>query len=218
VTLGDFIPGSGPAHMQVYLAARFEGFIWAFPPPSHASWGLITRSEPGWTARAKTLLSNFIVADLGPDPLKHAEFYSAPVPCLGPHSWARNRISGERWALIGDAAGLVDPITGEGIHYAFKSAELLAQTIEKPDEYASQVGREIGRELARAARMYRRFYRGRFLGADFRKRTIQLSRRSRTLRSVLGDLILGNQSYLTLKKDLVFSIPSIGIDLITGRI
>ncbi|PYS17103.1 MAG: hypothetical protein DMG15_00225 [Acidobacteria bacterium] len=66
--------------------------------------------------------------------------------------------------------------------------------------------------------MYRRFYRGRFLGADFRKRTIQLSRRSRTLRSVLGDLILGNQSYLTLKKDLVFSIPSIGIDLITGRI
>src|SRR2546429_1498651 len=218
VTLGYFIPGSGPAHMKVYFVPGFEGYIWSFPRPSHISYGLITRSEPGWTARAKTLLSNFIVADLGPDPLKHAEFYSAPVPCLGPHSWARNRISGERWALIGDAAGLVDPITGEGIHYAFKSAELLAQTIEKPDEYASQVGKEIGRELARAARMYRRFYRGRFLGADFRKRTIQLSRRSRTLRLVLANLILGNQSYLTLKKDLVFSIPSIGIDLITGRI
>ena len=218
VTLGYFIPGSGPAHMKVYFVPGFEGYIWSFPRPSHISYGLITRSEPGWTARAKTLLSNFIVADLGPDPLKHAEFYSAPVPCLGPHSWARNRISGERWALIGDAAGLVDPITGEGIHYAFKSAELLAETIDKPNEYASRVEKEIGHELARAARMYRRFYRGRFFGGDFRKRTVQLSKRSRTLRSVLGNLILGNQSYLTLKKDLVFSIPSIGIDLITGRI
>jgi len=119
--------------------------------------------------------------------------------------------------LIGDAAGLVDPITGEGIHYALKSAELLAETIEQPNKYALRVEKEIGHELARAARMYRRFYRGRFFGADFRKRTIQLSKRSRTIRSVLGNLILGNQSYLTLKKRLVFSIPSIGIDLITGR-
>jgi hypothetical protein len=30
-------------------------------------------------------------------------------------------------------------------------------------------------------------------------------------------LIAGNQSYLELKKKLFFSIPSIGIDLITGR-
>ncbi len=217
VTLGYFIPGSGPAHMKIYFVPGFEGYIWSFPRPTHISYGLITRSEPGWTPRAKTLLSNFIVADLGPDPLRHAEFYSAPVPCLGPHSWVRNRISGERWALIGDAAGLVDPITGEGIHYAFKSAELLAETIEQPNKYALRVEKEIGHELARAARMYRRFYRGRFFGADFRKRTIQLSKRSRTIRSVLGNLILGNQSYLTLKKRLVFSIPSIGIDLITGR-
>jgi len=217
VTLGYFIPGGGPAHMKIYFVPGFEGYIWSFPRPGHISYGLITRSEPGWTARAKTLLSNFIVADLGPDPLRHAEFYSAPAPCLGPHSWVRNRISGERWPVIGDAAGLVDPITGEGIHYAFKSAELLAETIEEPNEYATRVEKEIGRELARAARMYRRFYRGRFLGGDFRKRTVQLSKRSRTLRFVLGNLILGNQSYLTLKKNLVFSIPSIGIDLITGR-
>jgi flavin-dependent dehydrogenase len=112
---------------------------------------------------------------------------------------------------------LVDPITGEGIFYAFKSAEILADTIERPGEYATKVRMEIGRELARAAKMYRRFYRGRFLGGDFRRRTVQFSKRSRTLRSILGNLILGNQSYLTLKKKLFFSIPSVGIDLITGR-
>jgi flavin-dependent dehydrogenase len=203
--------------MKIYFVPGFEGYIWSFPRPNHISYGLITRSEPGWAGRAKSLLSNFIIADLGSDVLEHAEFYSAPVPCLGPRSWKNNQISGRHWALVGDAAGLVDPITGEGIYYAFKSAQILAETIERPDEYASRVATEIGRELARSARMYKRFYRGRFLGGDFRKRTVQFSLRSRTLRSLLGNLILGNQSYLTLKKKLLLSIPSVGIDLITGR-
>jgi geranylgeranyl reductase family protein len=217
VTLGYFIPGNFPSHMKIYFVPAFEGYIWSFPRPGHTSYGLITRSEPGWTSRAKTLLSNFIVADLGAEVIEQAEFYSAPVPCLGPRSWKKNQISGERWALVGDAAGLVDPITGEGIYYAFRSAQILAETIDNPQQYASKVGTEIGRELQRASRMYKRFYRGRFLGGDFKKRTVQLSRRSRTLRKILGNLIAGNQSYLGLKKKLFFSIPSIGIDLMTGR-
>jgi flavin-dependent dehydrogenase len=217
VTLGYFILGNHPPHMKIYFVPEFEGYIWSFSRPNHISYGLVTRSNPGWTGRARMLLSNFIIADLGSDVLAQAEFYSAPIPCLGPASWKNNQIAGERWALVGDAAGLADPITGEGIYYAFKSAEILAETIEKPGQYASRIESEIGRELARAARMYRRFYQGRFLGGDFRKRTIQFSKRSRTLRSLLGNLILGNQSYLTLKKKLFFSIPSVGIDLITGR-
>jgi flavin-dependent dehydrogenase len=217
VTLGYFILGNVPAQMKIYFVPGFEGYIWSFPRPNHISYGLMTRSEPGWTSRAKTLLSNFIIADLGADVLEHAEFYSAPVPCLGPRSWQKNQISGPGWALVGDAAGLADPITGEGIYYAFKSAEILAETIEKPSEYAVRVDKEIVRELASASRMYKRFYRGRFLGGDFRKRTVQFSTRSRTLRSLLGNLILGNQSYVTLKKKLFLSIPSVGMDLIRGR-
>jgi geranylgeranyl reductase family protein len=217
VTLGYFILGHADSQMKVYFVPEFEGYIWSFPRPNHVSYGLITRSEPGWTARAKTLLSNFIIADMGSDVLEHAEFYSAPVPCLGPRSWQKNRISGPGWALVGDAAGLADPITGEGIYYAFKSAEILAATIEKPLDYAARVDKEIVRELSMASRMYKRFYRGRFLGGDFRKRTVQFSTRSRTLRSLLGNLILGNQSYQTLKKKLFLSIPSVGMDLITGR-
>jgi hypothetical protein len=34
---------------------------------------------------------------------------------------------------------------------------------------------------------------------------------------VLGNVIAGNQSYLALKKKLVFSIPKIGWDLVTGK-
>jgi geranylgeranyl reductase family protein len=217
VTLGYFIPGKFQAHMKIYFVPGFEGYIWSFPRENHTSFGLITRSEPGWTSRAKTLLTNFIVADLGSETLEQAEFYSAPVPCLGPRTWKENRISGTGWALIGDAAGLVDPITGEGIYYAFKSAQILAETIDHPGQYQIKIGNTLGKELARSSRMYPRFYRGRFLGGDFKKRTIQFSRRSRTIRGILGNLIAGNQSYLSLKKKLVFSLPSIGIDLITGR-
>ena len=217
VTLGYFIPGKFQSHMKIYFVPDFEGYIWSFPRQSHTSYGLITRSEAGWTSRAKTLLSNFITADLGAEVLEQAEFYSAPVPCLGPRAWKKNQIYGPGWALVGDAAGLVDPITGEGIYYAFKSAQLLAETIDQPNQYEAKVRMTIGRELERSSRMYKRFYRGRFFGADFKKRTIQFSRRSRTIRTILGNLIAGNQSYLSLKKKLILSLPSIGIDLITGR-
>jgi len=217
VTLGYFIPGKFQSQMKIYFVPDFEGYIWSFPRQSHTSYGLIARSVPGWTSRAKTLLSNFITADLGSEVLEHAEFYSAPVPCLGPQAWKKNQISGPGWALVGDAAGLVDPITGEGIYYAFKSGQLLAEAMGQPNQYEAKVQLTIGRELERCSRMYKRFYRGRFFGADFKKRTIQFSRRSRTIRTILGNLIAGNQSYLSLKKKLVFSLPSIGIDLITGR-
>jgi geranylgeranyl reductase family protein len=217
VTVGYFIRADGPPQMKVYFVPDFEGYIWSFPRPNHISYGLITRSIPNWTVRSKTLLSNFIVADLGVDLLEQGEFYSAPVPCLGPQAWKRNQIAGDRWALVGDAAGLADPITGEGIYFALKSAEILAQTIESPQQYAAKVWSEIGIELERASRMYKRFYTGRFLGGDFKKRTVQLSQHSRTLRTILGNLIAGNQSYVGLKKKLFFSIPSVGIDLITRR-
>jgi geranylgeranyl reductase family protein len=217
VTLGYFIPGAVPAHMKIFFVPSLEGYIWSFPRPNHVSYGLITRSGPGWNFRAKTLLSNFIVADLGADVMENAEFYSAPVPCLRPKSWKDNAIAGEGWALVGDAAGLADPITAEGIYFAFRSAEHLADTIDNPGEYPKVVWNDIGRELARAARMYRRFYRGRFWGTDFRKRTVQLADRSRTVRQILGNLITGNQSYLNLKKTLVLSIPSVSWDLVSGR-
>ena len=217
ITLGYFIHSDGPATMKVFFVPTLEGYLWSFPRPNHVSYGLISKSGPGRTARAKELLSNFIVADLGPGIIENSEFYSAPVPCLRPQSWKQNTICGDGWALAGDAAGLVDPITGEGIYFAFRSAEILAETIDKPGEYQKTIWNEIGRDLAKASGLYRRFYTGRVLGGDVRERTIQMARRSRTVRHLLGNFISGHQPYLNLKKRLFFSIPSIGWDLVSGR-
>ena len=36
---------------------------------------------------------------------------------------------GRGWLAVGDAAGLVDPITGEGLYYAMRSADLAAKAL-----------------------------------------------------------------------------------------
>ena len=46
--------------MKIFFVPALEGYIWSFPRPNHISYGLISRSGPGRTARAKELLSNFI--------------------------------------------------------------------------------------------------------------------------------------------------------------
>jgi flavin-dependent dehydrogenase len=40
------------------------------------------------------------------------------------------RAAGDGWLLIGDAAGFIDPFTGEGIYRALRSARLAAEAIE----------------------------------------------------------------------------------------
>jgi hypothetical protein len=210
VTLGYFIPGSFPSHMKIYFVPAFEGYIWSFPRPNHTSYGLITSGEPGWASRAKTLLSNFIVADLGADVIAHAEFYSAPVPCLGPASWKKNRISGERWALVGDAAGLVDPITGEGIYYAFVCTDS-GRDIDAPHQYGARVGMKLA-ELARASRVYK----GSIGNIPGRFQEVFATRSQQNPENDSGNLIAGNQSYLSLKKTPCSRFRQLG-RLITGR-
>jgi menaquinone-9 beta-reductase len=65
------------------------------------------------------------------------------------------RRAGPGWLLVGDAAGFLDPFTGEGLHRALVSAELAAAAI---------VAREHGRATAFDA--YDRAMQRRFLAKD----------------------------------------------------
>ena len=69
--------------------------------------------------------------------------------------------TGLGWALLGDAAAHVNPMTGEGIAYALWSAELLAQAFqqEDPQVYESLWRSEYGRGLLAASGMLRRVQR-----------------------------------------------------------
>ena len=66
------------------------------------------------------------------DPLLGARFDRArrlnPPVCLGPLAVDNARASAPGLLLAGDAAGFVDPMTGDGLRFAFKGAELAART------------------------------------------------------------------------------------------
>jgi flavin-dependent dehydrogenase len=213
VTLGYFIPSAPSNEMKIYFLPGLEGYIWSFPRPDHVSYGLISRPEPGWAQRFKALLRHYALVDLGADAMRQAEFYSAPVPCLRPGSWRTNVFAGEGWALLGDAAGLVDAITGEGIYYALRSAELLGAHFPDVASYTEAIGLECVSELERAARMHEHFYRGRFCGGAFTLRMVQLARRSASVRHVVGELVAGSLPYVGLKRRLAGLLPRVAVEL-----
>jgi flavin-dependent dehydrogenase len=134
------------------------------------------------------------------------------IPALDVSTWDRLKACDAKraWALVGDAAGFVDPLTGEGIYYAIKSADLLAQAIMSRVEDFDEMWREsFGAEMRRASQLQHRFYRGKFAGAPLTERMVQFARRHRGIREVLRDLIAGEQGYVDLKPRLVRSLVSV---------
>jgi flavin-dependent dehydrogenase len=137
---------------------------------------------------------------------KSAERYAARIPGLEPRTWDHRHACGEQWALLGDAAGFADPVTGEGIYYALRSAELFtdAYLAGSPLDYEKLWRQDFGRELQRASQMRRKFY-GNFWGAPFTERMIDFARGHRGIRKVLGQLVAGDQGYTDLKRKLARS-------------
>ncbi len=123
--------------------------------------------------------------------------YSWPIPSLQASDLHAQVIAGARWCLLGDAAGLVDPITREGIYFALASAEWVADALMGPapaQAYAARVRDEAVPELARAARLKAGFFRPAFTALLMRA-----LQQSPAVRGVVADLVAGRQSYATLK-------------------
>jgi flavin-dependent dehydrogenase len=148
-----------------------------------------------------------------------AERYAARIPGLAPKTWDTRVACGGQlrpqpggkspdsaWALLGDAAGFADPVTGEGIYYALRSAELFVESYlaGQPLTYEQRWRNDFGRELQRASEMRRTFY-GNFWGAPFTERMIEFAWGHRGIKRVLGNLVAGEQGYVGLKRKLARS-------------
>jgi flavin-dependent dehydrogenase len=109
--------------------------------------------------------------------------------------------------LVGDAAGLVDPITGEGLYYALRSAELLAAAVASDEPraeaaYNAALREQLTPELQAAGEIANRFYHGHFLRAPVLERMTQFGQRCPQFRSLLCDLFSGAQGYGDLRPRL----------------
>jgi flavin-dependent dehydrogenase len=111
---------------------------------------------------------------------------------------------------VGDAAGLVDPITGEGLYYAIRSADLAARTIladgspaEQPAAYRELLHDDFAADLEFGSRLAKRVFLGRFLLGSVPARMVQFTRRSPRFATIIQDLFSGKQPYLGLKRRLL---------------
>jgi flavin-dependent dehydrogenase len=206
LTFGYYLPGPCPS-LRVRFYENFEGYAWAFPRRDHVSVGICGKLGEEPMARLRERLNTFMQeSGYAPDP---ARKFSHLLPSLAVESWGNLRLAGRGWALVGDAAGLVDPITGEGIYYAMRSGDLLAEALLEgvPELYPERVRNEFGRALTLGARLSRIFYRGKFLGGGVTTRMIEFGKHSDALLEVVQDLVEGSQSYLGLIMRLLPALP-----------
>ena len=61
-----------------------------------------------------------------------------PIHGAAPIGHRVTRAAGPGWVLIGDAAGFIDPFTGEGIYRALRSARLAAEALGQWDGHVAQ--------------------------------------------------------------------------------
>lgn len=201
------------------------GYAWAFPRIDHISFGIATTQDEFVHAALDRLLWMFMLhyyggngdlncnwwieSENGVSKFKASmdnlvERYAARIPGLSAATMKQRAACGKGWALLGDAAGFADPVTGEGIYYALRSAELFALAYLAGDEmsYEASWRKDFGRQLVRASQMRSRFY-GKFVYAPFTDRMIHFASVHAGIRKVLRDLVAGEQGYVGLKRQLL---------------
>lgn len=158
ITLEAEVPAEGPLLSRFDDAVLFlfglpvQGYVWVFPKSDHLSVGVGAFLRPSGGLRR---LLEQEMTRLG-IPLEGAPLYGHPLPVYLHHE----RLHQGRVLLAGDAAGLVDPLLGEGIRHAVRSGEQAAEAILREDVagYTTRIHREIGNDLLWGLRWARFFY------------------------------------------------------------
>lgn len=202
--LGYYVP-SDQAHIDIQFLPNLEGYIWVFPRCNHLSVGICGKGESAQSLRAR-LEAYMRQKDI---PYKDARFYGHMLPSLEYPAWRSNRVAGDRWLAVGDSAGLVDPITGEGLYYAMRSGDLAGQVIledRAPEEHACTYRRLLEHDfvddLAFGATLAKRVFLDTFLFRTVPTRMVEFMRRSPRFMDLMQDLFAGTQPYLGLRHRL----------------
>lgn len=171
------------------LGSTPGGYGWLFPRGDHVNIGV-----GGWLHTAPRLrarlerVARFYRLD--PAAMWNVRGHHLPVRRAGAPLVSGNIV------LVGDAAGLLDPLTGEGIHAAFWSGRAVAAHLaaflggQIPDlqPYAQEVEATLGADLAVAAWLHRVIDR-------FPVAFVALVERKTTAWQLVCEILRGDESY-----------------------
>ena len=120
------------------LTAARRGYGWVFPKGDHLNIGVFSQCE--LSARLRRDLDAF-VALRGFGGWRREGPFAFPVPIRRP----ADALGTDRVLFAGDAAGLVNPVTGEGISAAILSGRLAAEAVSE----SLDTGRAVSASYAR---------------------------------------------------------------------
>lgn len=176
IGLRAYYEGVTGMHEQNFIELHFlkevlPGYFWIFPLPNgHANVGIAMESEI--VRKKKINLRELMLQAISENPnikdrFAHAKLTDKIYGWGLPMGVEKTRVSGDHFMMIGDAASLIDPFTGEGIGNALFSGMLAAEAAVKAFEgkqfdaaflqehYGDMLFRRIGDELKLSYTMQR---------------------------------------------------------------
>jgi geranylgeranyl reductase family protein len=146
------------SQVQIDLGCVPGGYAWVFPKRNHLSIGVgcLASKAKQLSRHHRKFLDSL---GIGNYTITTSSSHLIPTCIKGRLVWQ------DKALLLGDAAGLADPLTGEGIYNAILSAQLAAPVIEnslahgkvKLEDYQQAVDEKIMPEL-RTARVLSKFF------------------------------------------------------------
>lgn len=162
ICYGYLVKGLGKEDLTMMFLFHRMGYIWVLPRVRHTCLG-IGCAEISRSHALKMELDVFIEQHYSH--VEKISRWTALIPHIKDVKTFGIPIAGLNWILIGDAAGHVNPIIGEGIMYALLDGELAAQAVvENNPQLFDRLWREsYGWSLFRDIKLMKWLYKKPFL-------------------------------------------------------
>lgn len=150
-----------------YISEVNPGYLWLFPAGDNiANIGIgLSKNDAKKEKRTlRQILDQVTQSDYFKDRFKNAKQLEKPIGWNLPVGSSHRKNHGDGFMLLGDAAGLIDPFTGEGIGNAMVSGKYAMQIAAKSklsgdysekafSEYDQLLWNEIGKELRTSTKL-----------------------------------------------------------------
>jgi len=200
IATGFFVHGIHSRTVAIAFEDEPPGYLWSFPRPDHLAVGVCAQADASHAATLRAAAADWIRRNV--EGAVRLERYSWPIPSLRESTLEHERPFGERWMLLGDAGGMVDPITREGIFFALLSGDAAADSLLEGGRtgvrYGDRIRALVYDELLRAARLKARFFNPRFTML-----LVRALQQSASIRAIMADLVAGRQTYRGLRRRLL---------------
>ncbi len=211
VCYGCYAVGKHDEQGTIKFLKNKRGYAWCFPRHNHLSIGVGVDYQDG--KQAKQLFQEFFDEHYSDTTV--TSFYGALIPFVKDPNFFDKPCCGQNWLLVGDAAGHVDPLTGEGIPYALWGAELASEAIRRGDilSFDACWREAYGEGLVKACKMHDLFYNPFLLELVFFSASL-----SKTLSNILYDMLNSIEDNTTISWKLIKNLPRIGKEIIKNKL